>query len=188
MPASTAVRAASSDLPEDVELELLARFVADAHRLRVLVAGQPVELDLGEPPFAADAVHDLELAGVAGDGSLQPTLPGARFFAVAAQQQGLQGERGVTQPGVAVVPVAHAAELFGQRRRRRRAHRAGRRVLQRLHRDERAHDVIAPLTLIGAALHPFGPVPLGRAQRGRRVERCGGSSRAEYQASEKPRR
>src|SRR6185369_6762068 len=78
-------------LPEDVELELLARFVPDAHRLRVLVAGQPVELDLGESSFAADAVHDLELAGVSGDGSLQPTLPGARFFTKAAQDQGLEG-------------------------------------------------------------------------------------------------
>ena len=69
--------AASRDLAEHVELELLARLVADAHRLRVLVAGQPVELDLGEPAFAADAVHDLELAGVARDRTLQPVLPGA---------------------------------------------------------------------------------------------------------------
>ena len=91
MPASTAVRAASSDLAEDVELELLARFVADAHRLRVLVAGQPVELDLGEPPFAADAVHDLELAGVSGDGSLQPALPGAPLPRGSRSAAGLAG-------------------------------------------------------------------------------------------------
>ena len=43
-----------------VELELLVRGVADAHRRRALVAGQPVELALGEPPLARDAVHDLQ--------------------------------------------------------------------------------------------------------------------------------
>ena len=69
------------DLPEHVELELLARFVPDAHRLRVLVAGQPVELDLGQPALTADAVHDLEVARIAGDRALQPVLPRGRFVA-----------------------------------------------------------------------------------------------------------
>ena len=62
------------DLAEHVELELLARLVADAHRLRVLVAGEPVELDLGEPTLTTDAVHDLELARVTGDRALEPVL------------------------------------------------------------------------------------------------------------------
>src|ERR687888_386282 len=48
-------------LAVDVELQLLARLVADTHRRRALVSGQPVELELRQPPLAADPVHDLEV-------------------------------------------------------------------------------------------------------------------------------
>ena len=53
-PSPTSARAAArmidSDvehLAVDVELELVARRVADPHRRRALVAGEPVELELG---------------------------------------------------------------------------------------------------------------------------------------------
>ena len=141
-------------LAEHVELELLAGLVADAHRLRALVAGQPVELDLGEAALAADAVHDLEVARRAGHRAAQPLVPRLGLLVVAAAEQGLQRERRVAQPGVAVVPVAHAADLLGQRGGGRRDDRAGRRVGEGLERDERAHDVVAPLALVGAARHP----------------------------------
>ena len=52
-------------------------------------------------------------------------------------------KRRVAQPAVAVVPVPHAAERLGQRRRRRGDDPAGRRVGQRLERDERAQDGVA---------------------------------------------
>ena len=66
------------DLAVDVELELLGGGVADAHRPRALVAGQPVDLPLGQPPLARDAVHDLQLVGIAGGGPQQPVAPGRR--------------------------------------------------------------------------------------------------------------
>src|SRR5437762_594650 len=47
-------------LAVDVDLELLARGVPDPHGRRALVAGQPRQLELREPPLARDAVHDLE--------------------------------------------------------------------------------------------------------------------------------
>ena len=50
------------DLAVDVELELPGGGVADPHRLRALVAREPVELELGQPPLAGQAVHDLEVA------------------------------------------------------------------------------------------------------------------------------
>ena len=62
-----------------VELELLVRRVADPHRARACVAGQPVELVLGDAPLAADAVEDLRLRRVAGDRAQQPVAPGARL-------------------------------------------------------------------------------------------------------------
>ena len=48
-------------LAVDVELELLRGGVADPHRRRALVAGQPVELELGQPPLAGRPVHDLQV-------------------------------------------------------------------------------------------------------------------------------
>ena len=127
----------------DVELELLVRGVADAHRLGVGVARQPVDFPFGEPPLAAQAVHDLHLVGRARDGALQPVAPGRGLVVDAGVHHGEQGERGVAQPAQAVVPVALAAELLGQRRRGRRDDAAARQVDQALERDQRALDRLA---------------------------------------------
>ncbi len=157
-------------LTEHVELELLAGLVADPNRARSLVAGEPVELDLGETALTADSVHDLEVAGRAGHGSTQPVVPRDRLLGVAGHEEGLQGEGRIAQPRVAVVPVAHAADPFGQRRRGGGGHRTRGGIGERLERDERAHDVVAPVTGVGAARHPGLPPRLGAAQRRQRVE------------------
>ena len=52
------------DLAEDVELQLAMSGVADAHRRRILVTGQPGRGPFGQPPLAGDAVHDLQLTGL----------------------------------------------------------------------------------------------------------------------------
>jgi hypothetical protein len=49
-----------------VELKLVVRGVADAHRLRLLVTVEPRHLPFGEPPLAAHAIHDLQLMRTAG--------------------------------------------------------------------------------------------------------------------------
>ena len=49
-------------LAVDVELQVLAGGVADAHRPRAAVAVEVVELDLGELVTAVDAVHHVERA------------------------------------------------------------------------------------------------------------------------------
>ena len=137
-----------------VELELLRRGVADPHRLRSLVARQPVELQLGQPPLARAAVHDLDVARVAGDRAQQPVAPRARLVLEAAAEQRHQRERGVAQPAEAVVPVAHAAELLGQRRRGGGDDAAGGRVGERLQRQQRAaHERVVGV----AAAHPRAP-------------------------------
>ena len=66
------------DLAVDVELALVGRAVADADRLRALVAGEPGKLELGEPPLAGDAVHDLEVVRRARDRAEQPVAPRRR--------------------------------------------------------------------------------------------------------------
>ena len=83
--------AAHRHLAIDVELELLGRGVADAHRVRALVARQPGHLPLGQPPLAAEPVHDLHLVGAAGDRAQQPVAPGPRLVVIAGVHQAPAG-------------------------------------------------------------------------------------------------
>ena len=148
----------------DIELKLRMRGVADPHRLRALVAGQPCGLPFQKSALAHDAVHDLHVGRRAGRGAEQPIVPGGSFRGIAGVHQRQQREGGIPQPAEAIIPVARAAELFGQRGRRCRDDAAGRRIGLRLQRDQRAHDQIAMLALIGAMAAPFGPELLGVAQ------------------------
>ena len=123
-------------LAVDIELELTAGGVADPDRRRVLVSGQPVELQLGQSPFAGDAVHDLQPARIAGGGAEQPVPPRDRFLLVACGEECEQAEGCIAQPAVAVVPVANAADRLGQRCRRCRHDRTGARVREPLQHDD----------------------------------------------------
>ena len=132
-------------LAEDVDLQLIARGVADPHRLRALVPREPGQLELRQPALAGDAVHDLDVRRIARDRAQEPAAPLLRFVDVAAVQQREQRQRRVAEPAVAVVPVAHASDPLRQRRRRRSDDAAGRRVGQRLQEHERAADDAAQL-------------------------------------------
>ena len=79
-----------------------------------------------------------------------------------------EGERGVPQPDVAVVPVARAAELLGQARRR--GGRDAARVLVRegAQHGERPDDLVVVLPLVADAARPRVPPRLGGGQRARR--------------------
>jgi hypothetical protein len=92
-------------LAVDVQLELLARRVADPHRPGVLVPRQVGQLELGQAALAADPVHDLELRWVAGGEPQDIVAEGHRLVGVAAAEQRPEGEDRVAQPAVAVVPV-----------------------------------------------------------------------------------
>jgi hypothetical protein len=99
---------------EDVVLALVERSVSDPHRTRAGVARQVVESRLGEIPSTVDAVHDLERA-VLGRLDVGDELHELVRFPVEVEPvQGLQRERRVPHPGVAVVPVALATGCLGQ--------------------------------------------------------------------------
>src|SRR5580698_6271305 len=55
------------DFAIDVELELIMRGIADAHRAAVLVARQPRRLELGQATLTCYAIHDLDLRRFPGD-------------------------------------------------------------------------------------------------------------------------
>src|SRR5512138_3489441 len=155
----------------DVELALRGSRVAHAHGRRGFIPREPGKLPFRQAPFARDAVHDLHLPGAAGHRAHQPFAPDARFLVEAGVQEREQRERGVAQPAVAIVPVAHPAQALGKRGRRRRYDAAGRRVGERLERNERAAHGGRPRAGRGTTAGPIAPVPLGLAERTARIDR-----------------
>ncbi len=110
-------------------------------------------------------------SGAACHGAQQPFAPGPRLFLEAGVEEREQRQRRVAQPAMAVVPVAHAADAFRQRGRGRGDDAAGRRVRQRLERDERAaHRILHPIAH-RAALDPLAPEAFRSEQRLLRVDR-----------------
>ena len=156
-------------LAVDVELALPGRAVPDVHRRRVAVARPRRMLDLRKVGAAVDAVHDLErarradlpLARAVG----QPAHERGRLLGEAEPQQAVERERRVADPRVAVVPVALAPDLLGQRRRGRRHQRPGRRVGQQLQRQRRALHGLAPAAAVARPGEPPAPVEHGGVER-----------------------
>ncbi len=144
----------------NVELKLLAGRIADPHRPAPFVAGQPIEREFRQTPLPLHSVSDLQFVRAAGHGPQQPFAPGRRLLGVAGRDQGEQRHRRVAQPAIAIVPVAAAAELLGQRGGRRGDDPAGRRIGQRLQGDERADHRLAPRPPIGRMTDPIEPPPL----------------------------
>ena len=145
----------------DVVLALGGGAVSDPHRLSAPVAAQVVERRLGQLLLAADPVHDLKLRIARAD-RLHEGHEVRRLVVEAERVEGPEGEGGVADPGVAVVPVADAAGRLGERGRQRRDHAARRRVHQPLQGEGRALELRAP-PVVG---EPAAPQPLAPALRG----------------------
>ncbi len=153
-------------LAVDVELELCRRGVADAHRPRVLIAGQPIDLELGQAALTGWPVQGLEGGRIATRGAEQPIDEGTRLLRVAADVQRPQAERGVAHPAVAVVPVADAADLLWQGRGGRGDDAAGGPEGHCLDHHQRAANVVLPGTVVAQPRAPITPPhqrPLERA-------------------------
>ena len=115
---------------------------------------------------AVDPVHDLQrpgaVAGLLGRrGPAAICRTAAASSGVAQAEQRVDGERAVPDPGVAVVPVALAADLLGQPGGRRRDQRAGRRVGHQLERHRRAGHHLAPAAGVGRPVQPVAPEARG---------------------------
>ena len=109
----------SQDLAVNVELKLVVRSVSDADGLRALVAGEMIERRFVDAGLAEDVVENLQirLGELALRRAASPRMRRLHFESAIVKRA--DGERSVAQPAVAVVPVAHAADFFRQRCRRR---------------------------------------------------------------------
>ena len=85
-------------------------------------------------------------------------------------EQRFQGQGGVTQPAVAVVPVADPAELLRQRRGRRGDDAAGVLVAQRPEGEQGAADRTGVAAVVLAPRRPVPPPRLGPVQGGGDVD------------------
>ena len=139
----------------------------------VLVFGIVINLaaGIGEKPLTRHAVEDLRVVGAPGDRAQEPFPPRFRLVHVATGHQRVEGEGRVTEPAIAVVPVPHAAEPLGQGGRGRGHQPAGRRVRERLQRDEGAHHRLLPGAVVRARRRPRAPPLLGLLDRGDRIPR-----------------
>ena len=144
------------------------------------------ELALGEIVLAADPVHDLQRA------TLDPAAGGAGhegeellgLLGAGADVEGLEGEAGVADPGEAVVPVALAADLLGERCGRGGHDRAGRPVGEPAQDPRAEADQLPVRALVDVVVGLPGPPALdrvlealgdGRGGGGRRVGALGRS-------------
>ncbi|CAH0291805.1 hypothetical protein SRABI26_04254 [Arthrobacter sp. Bi26] len=151
-------------LAPDIELQLAGRAVPGTHRGGVFIALQPRQFELRQPAFTVEAVHDLQIRRVPGDGPEQPVAPRAGLLRVARGQQRLQGEGGVAQPAEAVVPVPGAADLLRQGRRDGGNNAPGGGEGQGFERDQRALDGVTVRPGDLALRRPAKPELLGGGQ------------------------
>jgi hypothetical protein len=163
-------------LAVDVELELIEGAVADADGPRAAVPVEVVERVFGQVAPAVDPVHDLQGSVPAGfvDARLQPLHEPRRLLGEADPQQRVEGERGVPDPGVAVVPISHASQLLGEAAGGRRDDGARGLEREKLEDQRGAVDDLAPAAAVGALREPSPPeLDGGLEQLGRLVARRG---------------
>ena len=121
--------------------------VAHAHRRAVPPPGQVGELPLGQVPLAAHPEHDLQVNAPPQRRRSGHGQEGEEFFRLVwagRHPQRVHGQRGVADPGKAVVPVAVAADGFRKRGRWSGDDRAGGVEGQRLQHPAAVMDELGP--------------------------------------------
>ncbi len=141
-----------------IQLELHTCSIADPDGSRAPVADEMIQRRLWQVAFAGKAVHDLELPWFAMQRDLADPLHKAfTIFDVACQEQSIGGKACITDPGVAVVPVADAADLLRQRCGWCCDHRACRYIGQEFQRHRAAHHGLLIGTAVATTRSPGTP-------------------------------
>ena len=139
-----------------VELHLAGRAVADPHRPRAAIALER-QRALGRVRAAVETIEHLQPRQRQSRRVHEPPEERRRLGVTAQLQQRLQGERGVANPAVAVVPVPLAADTLGQRRGRRRRDRSRLREHEQLQRERGPQDRGAPGAGVAQPSRPVVP-------------------------------
>src|SRR5579883_1328970 len=145
------------DLAIDVELQLVACSISDAHGNRTLIARQPGELEFMQPAFSGNPIKRLDLLRVSGNRTQKPVAPSLRLAEEAALDERIKREGRIAQPTIAIIPIARATEQLRQRSRTGRDYAARLRMRERLERDQGTKDHIRPFTTDLRLFCPAGP-------------------------------
>src|SRR6266705_5410963 len=106
------------ELPVDVELALIPGAVADAYRATVTPSSQVIERAFAQIALATDSEHNLKINASPDLGSHCPSHPGEEpvcLIRTGSDPEGVQRKAGVTNPGVAIIPVALSPDGLRQR-------------------------------------------------------------------------
>src|SRR4051794_25505158 len=114
------------NLAVHIELQLITRSVSGSNWQGIHVTIKVRKLDFLWHTVAINVVNNSKLGASEARGVQQPTDERVAFLFVAQSKQCSSRECRISQPTIAIVPVAVAAELFGQRRSWRGDNRAGR--------------------------------------------------------------
>lgn len=153
------------NLSVHVVLQMLVGLVADAHRSHAAIAGQVLGEMLGQGRLHADAVERLHVAASgAVDEIAQIAEIVLEHVGRAQAVQGLDHVVRVSQPAVAVVPVAAALGVLGDRGGQGRDDGSRLLVRAELECDGGADHRLLPLERDGQVAHPAAPVGRGLAQ------------------------
>ena len=165
----------------DVELKVAGGGVADADGAGAAVAVQMSEDLLGQVVPSVDTVHHVERAFVVlllvGAG-LHEVGEGAGFGGIAEAHEGVHGEGGIANPGVAVVPVAHAADFLGQAGGRSGDDGAGGQKREQFQDQGGAGHSFTPAPVVAAGGDPAAPEPDRLGEQAGTVHRFLSESRA----------
>src|SRR5258705_2800141 len=106
-------------LAEDIQLFLMRRPVSNAYRARTAIAIEMGQFPLLQVALSSNTVHNLEVFAACVIEASQPVRERLGLLRISKHAQRIQGESGIAQPGVAVIPVTYSPELFRQRSSRR---------------------------------------------------------------------
>src|SRR5438270_2268180 len=154
---------------EDVQLALASGAVADPDRTGPVEARQMLEELFGQVRIAIDAVDDLHREIVVVGAVADPVDEVGGFLRETGAEEGRDAVGRVPQPAEAVVPVAIAPRIFGDRGGGRGAERAGRRVRKELDNQRRAANRLLERACVQALVQPTQPELPGAGGQLRRV-------------------
>ena len=124
------------------------------------IAGHAGDLPLGVAVGAVQRVQDLHPGQREAARDLEPAQEGLRLLGEAGGHEGTRPDPGITWPGIAVVPVELAAQLFGQRHCRSCHRSAGWRIREQAQRDQTSDNRWAKWSRILNLRHPATPLSI----------------------------
>src|SRR5260221_2220659 len=151
---------------ENIQLFLLLCSVSDAYRARTAIAVEVRQLPLLQVALSSNTVHNLEVFAACVIEASQPVRERVGLLRISKHAQRIQGESGIAQPGVAIIPVTYSPELFRQRSSRR-GYNCPRWCIGQHFQDQRA--ALHPFgigAMIGALCRPHTPADQRMSQRG----------------------